>query len=114
MPTELGYLTISVPSVAKAKAFYEALFGWELEGTGPDGAHVGNTRLPMGFSKGEPTNYANLYFKTPDIHATAATVAELGGVAEAVQESPSGLSCVCRDDQGVSFSLWQPAPGFDG
>jgi predicted enzyme related to lactoylglutathione lyase len=38
----------------------------------------------------------------------------LGGVAGEISESPSGLSAVCGDDQGTRFSLWQPAPGFEG
>jgi hypothetical protein len=113
MPVELGYLTIPVQSVARAKAFFGALFGWEFQLTGETGAHIGNTKLPIGFSTGGPTDYAALYFKVTDIKATAAKIAPLGGSTGEISESPSGLSAVCKDDQGTSFSLWQPAPGFD-
>ena len=47
-----------------------------------------------------------------DIHTACARVTELGGRAAVPAESPSGLSVVVSDDQGVSFSLWQPAPGY--
>ena len=29
-----------------------------------------------------------------------------------ITQSESGLGCLCHDDQGVPFHLWQPAPGF--
>jgi predicted enzyme related to lactoylglutathione lyase len=115
MPTELGYLTIPVQSIPRAKAFFEALFGWRLESMGDgSGAHVGNTRLPIGFSIGGPADYANLYFKVSDIGAAIAQIVELGGGAGEVHPSASGLSARCHDDQGTVFSLWQPAPGYEG
>jgi predicted enzyme related to lactoylglutathione lyase len=113
MPVELGYVTIPVPSVPRAKIFFEALFGWAFEQvSGPDAAHIGNTKLPIGFSTGGPIDYSTLYFQVPDIAAAVASVAALGGSAGTIAESSSGLSVRCRDDQGTGFSLWQPAPGF--
>jgi predicted enzyme related to lactoylglutathione lyase len=114
MPVELGYLTIPVPSVPRARAFFEALFGWSFDlGDDVKSAHVGNTKLPLGLSTGGPTDYAGLYFKVSDLQAMSRTLVALGGDAGAVTESPSGLSAVCRDDQGTIFSLWQPAPGYE-
>lgn len=113
MPVELGYLTIPVPSVARAKTFFGTLFGWDFQQTGEGAAHIGNTKLPVGFSTGGPTNYETLYFKVTDIKSVAAKVGALGGTAAEIAESPSGLSAACKDDQGTAFSLWQPAPGFD-
>jgi predicted enzyme related to lactoylglutathione lyase len=114
MPIELGYLTIPVPSVPRAQAFFGALFGWSLQmGDDLRSAHVDNTRLPLGFSTGGPTDYAGLYFQVTDIEAMLGTLVALGGAAGAVTDSPSGLSAICRDDQGTTFGLWQPAPGFE-
>jgi predicted enzyme related to lactoylglutathione lyase len=113
MPVELGYLTIPVPSVARAKAFFGPLFGWEFQGTGENAAHIGNTKLPVGFSAGGPADYASLYFQVKDIAAAVAQVGALGGSADAIGESPSGRHAICTDDQGTRFSLWQPAPGFE-
>jgi predicted enzyme related to lactoylglutathione lyase len=114
MPIELGYLTIPVLSVPRAKLVFESLFGWYFEqNSGPDAAHIGNTRLPIGFSTSGPVDYASLYFQVENLAAMIAKVTALGGVAGEISESPSGLSAVCGDDQGTRFSLWQPAPGFD-
>ncbi len=111
---ELGYVTIPVASVLRAKVFFGALFGWEFEADfGPDSAHVANTKKPLGLSTGGPADFRTLYFEVADIKAAIAKVGELGGSAEAVKEYPSGLNAICRDDQGTIFSLWQPAPGFE-
>jgi predicted enzyme related to lactoylglutathione lyase len=112
MPIELGYVAIPVLSVPQAKAFFEALFGWKFEVSGPGSAHISNTKLPFGFSTGGPTDYSTLYFQVPDIKAMTAKVGALGGSVGNIQENPSGLLVICKDDQGTGFSLWQPAPGF--
>jgi predicted enzyme related to lactoylglutathione lyase len=115
MPTELGYLTIPVPSVPRAKSFFGSLFDWRFEqASGPESAHIGNTRLPIGFSTGGPVDYGSLYFQVADLASMVARVRSLGGAAADTVESPSGLSARCEDDQGTAFSLWQPAPGFEG
>jgi uncharacterized protein len=112
MPIELGYVTIPVPSVPRAKAFFEALFDWKFEAMGPGAAHIGNLKLPFGFSSGGPADYSGLYFQVPDIKAMIAKVGALGGSAGKIDESRAGLMASCKDDQGTGFSLWQPAPGF--
>ena len=112
MPVELGYVTVPVLSVPRAKAFFEALFGWKFEVSGPGSAHIGNTKLPFGFSTGGPTDYSTLYFQVTDIKTMIAKVGALGGSAGNLEENPSGLVVICKDDQGTGFGLWQPAPGF--
>ncbi len=113
MPTELGYLTIPVREIARAKTFYGALFGWRFAADADDRyAHVENTRLPLGLVADGPGPVANLYFRVDDIAAAVARVRELGGRADEPQQSPSGLGALCRDDGGTAFSLWQAAPGY--
>ena len=112
MPVELGYVTIQVLSVPRAKTFFEAFFGWKFEETGAASAHVCNTKLPFGFSTGGPTDYSGLYFQVTDIKGMMAKVRVLGGSAENIAESPAGLMVICKDDQETGFSLWQPAPAF--
>jgi predicted enzyme related to lactoylglutathione lyase len=111
----LGYFTLDTVDIAKAKAFYGALFGWsfDADASSPTYAHVAESDPPFGFAKVEKArDFTNLYFRVDDIAATCARVTELGGKAAIPAESGSGLSCVVCDDQGVSISLWQAAPGL--
>ncbi|MDX2165786.1 MAG: VOC family protein [Deltaproteobacteria bacterium] len=110
MAGQLGYFTLPVADLAKGRAFYRGLFGWQLA-AGEHYAHIENTTPPGGLVQG-PGDTAQVWFRVDDIGAAVARVRELGGVASPPSESPSGWSADCRDDQGTRFSLWQPAPGY--
>jgi predicted enzyme related to lactoylglutathione lyase len=112
MPVELGYFTLKVKDIGRAQKFYGALFGWELD-ISPMGAHVKNTKFPIGLERSAAGDFRFAYFKVQDIEAAVKQVAELGGAVRDRSESPSGLSAICADDQDTVFSLWQPAPGFE-
>ena len=112
---QLGYFTLDTLDIARAKAFYGALFGWTFDEAASHAtyAHVANSDPACGFTKVERISSASsLYFRVDDISAMCARVNELGGKAAVPSESPSGLSAVVCDDQGLSFSLWQPAAGY--
>lgn len=112
---QLGYFTLDTGDIAKARAFYGALFGWTFDEAASKStyAHVKDSDPPFGFVKAErPSSEPNLYFRVDDIAAACARVTELGGKAAMPAESATGLSVVVADDQGVSFSLWQPAQGY--
>ena len=112
---QLGYFTIDTLDIAKAKAFYGALFGWafDADASAPTYAHVSESNPPFGFTKVERArDFPHLYFRVDDVAAMCRRVGELGGKAAVPSQSPTGLSAVVCDDQGVSFSLWQPAAGF--
>ena len=111
MPVELGYITLQVREIERAVRFYGALFDWEFDSS-PKGAHVKNTKLPIGLDPTGPVNASFVYFRVPDINATVKQIVELGGAVRERVESPAGLMAVCVDDQDTAFSLWQPAPGF--
>ena len=112
---QLGYFTIDTLDIAKAKAFYGALFGWAFDenASRPTYAHVKDSDPAFGFTKVERTrDFTHLYFRVDDVDALCARVIELGGKAAAPSESVSGRTAVVCDDQGVSFSLWRPAAGY--
>jgi uncharacterized protein len=111
MPVELGYFTLKVRDIGRARRFYGALFGWEFNGS-PQGAHVKNTNLPIGLHDSGPVDVSFVYFRVKDIDTAAKQVAELGGAVRERSESPAGLMATCVDDQETVFSLWQPAPAF--
>ena len=112
---EVGYYTLAVPDVARGRAFYGGVFGWEFgptaDGQGGSYAHVENVRLPLGLT-GDRTTGPKLYYRVDDIDGAVARVRVRGGSADAITESKSGRGAECRDDQGVAFALWEPAPGF--
>ena len=116
---DLGYFTIPVRDIARGRTFYGGLFGWKFESakaTDPY-AHIGNTTPPGGLHVNDAPSPQSppspkVWFKVEDIKAAAAKVRELGGHAEEPQQSDSGWNCDCRDDQGIMFNLWQPAPGY--
>jgi uncharacterized glyoxalase superfamily protein PhnB len=115
---ELGYYTLFVPDVDRAAAFYGELFGWSFhEATPtPDGVHLGrhveNTGVPCGVTSDPRYPGATLYYRVADVHEAVAKVRDLGGEVLSVTDYQAGPSAVCRDDQGVEFHLWQPAPGY--
>lgn len=112
---QLGYFTIDTPDLEKARAFYGSLFGWTFDdaASGPAYLHVADSNPPFGFTKVERArNFPHLYFRVEDVAALCERVTELGGKAAVPSESKSGQTAVVEDDQGVSFSLWQPAAGF--
>ncbi len=114
---ELGYFTLSAPDVERAAAFYGALFGWRFDPPGPGAgghtySHVGNTSLPFGFHSDLGDRSPHHYYRVEDLPAMVARVRELGGEVLDVTEYASGGNARCRDDQGVEFDLWQPAPGY--
>jgi predicted enzyme related to lactoylglutathione lyase len=110
MPIELGYFTLKVKDLARAKAFYGALFGWTFE----EGGHVANTKFPLGLAAGGPVDASGtVYFRVDDLEAILPRVAALGGEVRGRATYPSGPNATIADDQGTVLSLWQPAPGYE-
>jgi uncharacterized protein len=110
MPIELGYFTLHVADLARARKFYAALFGWQVE----EGGHIANTKFPLGIAAGGASDASGAaYFRTDDIETLLKRLAELGGVVLERGHPKSGMNAKCRDDQGTVFSVWQPAPGYE-
>ena len=97
------YYAIHTPDLARAKAFYTAVFGWTYTSDG----HIEGNSPAGGLGEGEP--HIDLYFAVPDIEATVAKLRELGGVAPDPVRSKSGWSCLAEDGR---LGLWQPADGY--
>ena len=109
MPVELGYFTLRVKDVERAKKFYGTLFGWEFE---PNG-HVRNTKFHVGLSGGGPVDVSFAYFRVDNLDQILGHLASLGGRVEDHQKNRSDPNARCVDDQDTRFILWQPAPGFE-
>lgn len=109
-PVEVGYLTMPTSDVSVASAFYGSVFDWQVDAAG---GHIGNTKLPMGMAPTEPWGrVTTLYFRVDDLEPYLARVDAAGGRVVERTSSPSGESAQCEDDQGFTFHLWRPAPGY--
>jgi predicted enzyme related to lactoylglutathione lyase len=105
---DIGYMSLGVPVLALAEAFYGAVLGWSFApGSSPEGRQIeGVTPMSGLFQTGTPG--AVLAYRVDDIHAAVAKVGELGGTASPVEERPYGLATDnCVDDQGTVFHLLQ-------
>lgn len=113
-PVEIGYVTLSFDDTDRARVFYGALFGWSTDDghMGEGYAHVANTRLPMGMTPDGVDAPARLYFRVDDAQGLAGRVVDLGGSVMERTAAASGTSIDCVDDQGRTFTLWQPADGY--
>jgi uncharacterized glyoxalase superfamily protein PhnB len=115
---ELGYWTLSVPDVDLAATFYGGVLGWTFEpaqaGDGGDHRyrHVSNTAVPMGVHDDPVAAAQTLYYRVDDLATATARVVEFGGEVLEVTDYASGGNARCRDDQGIEFDLWKPAPGY--
>jgi uncharacterized glyoxalase superfamily protein PhnB len=115
-PVEPGYITMSTRDLERARAFFGALFAWEVHpGSQEGGGHIANTKFPMGMMESDEPPSAGpvtLYFRVDDIEPYAAKVEELGGQVLSRTQYESGGNAECVDDQGFRFDLFQPAPGY--
>ena len=113
-PAQLGYFTLWTADVARATAFFSALFGWQVE----PGGHIANIDPPGGFAAGDSSSSLSagpvtLYFQVPALDPVCARVVELGGQVLVRTRYDSGDNAECTDDQGLRFDLFVPIPGYE-
>jgi predicted enzyme related to lactoylglutathione lyase len=103
---------VSVDDVPKAIAFYQALFGWDIQDVSGDGFRYtmlmvdGREVGGIGqYPAGVPAGWC-VYFAVDDTDAAvAAAVAHGGSIVEPVRDSPYGRIGVVTDNQGAVFSV---------
>jgi len=120
MAGEPDWFEIGVDDVARARTFYETLFGWQFElgpsGDESEGATIRTSGIAGGLHGGDQGAMPYLFFKVDDLDAAIEQVRELGGEIESTpgvdpdHDSEFGRFAFCRDDQGSRFGLHQPAP----
>lgn len=114
-PTWIDLIT---PDADAARAFYQAVFGWEYDIGGPEFGGYTTARLGQRATAGlmgnqpdaPPTPAAwGLYFATDSIDADVARAVELGAkvVYPAMAVGDFGSMVTCEDPTGAAFSLWQ-------
>jgi predicted enzyme related to lactoylglutathione lyase len=123
------WFDLMTPDPESAPDFYGAVTGWTttpFDGAGEPYTMFVNGEQPMGgvmalpaeaIAAGAPPHWL-AYVSTPDVKATAAKAAELGGTVMAEMDIPTvGSFAIIADPQGAVFAAFQPlesAPGHDG
>jgi predicted enzyme related to lactoylglutathione lyase len=104
--------------VGAAREFYNALFGWELTDTGPDGGGyliaelrgraVAGIGPMMQGQEGHPPVWTT-YLASADVDATAEQVTANGGVvlAPPFDVMDIGRMAIVQDPTGATFGVWQ-------
>jgi len=111
------WVDVSVDDVPKAIAFYQALFGWDVQAGGPEASGYATAYLrgrivagirPKSGAPHAPSAWT-VYLATDDADATADAIKAAGGrlaqgPADVMDE---GRSAVAIDTTGAVFGLWQ-------
>lgn len=108
---DVSYLTMVVPDLEAAHAFYGGVFGWTFNVGRAGGAQVNGVAPQIGMTTQPEAGPAGpgviLCFRVDDIAAAIGRVHEAGGQARAVAQRPYGLETLCADDQDTPFYLHQ-------
>lgn len=106
------------PDIDAARAFYQAVFGWEYDIGSPEFGGYTNARLgdrttaglvgPMPDAPPSPAAW-NLYFASDNAEADAARAVESGAkvLFPAMAVGEFGSMAVCEDPTGAAFGFWQ-------
>lgn len=119
-PSEPYYMTFSSADVERAAAFYGSVLRWEFSAPNEHGGrHVENTEMPIGlrptagpFGDTDPGEI-QMWFTVRDFDDAVERVRVAGGTVVELNAWDSGREAICEDDQGVTFKLSEPAPGYD-
>lgn len=108
---KLNYVELPVGDVARAKAFYEAAFGWTLTGFGPTYAATmtGETDLGLQGDFAEATASVLPVIQVEDLEATLAAVEAAGGsVTRPIFAFPGGRRFHFADSVGNELAAMVP------
>ncbi|HXQ75701.1 MAG TPA: VOC family protein [Acidimicrobiales bacterium] len=109
---DIGYVSLWVPDAERATAFFSAVLGWSYLPSAEGQTHqVVDRELHHGVHGGHDRSTLFLCFVVDDIDDAVRRVGAAGGRADEPTVEPHGLSAMCVDVEGTSFSLFQPPPG---
>ena len=111
-PGDVAYVSLWVPDVERAAAFFGAVLGWRYApGGGPQGRQVQGVAPSHGLWGGQDHSTLFLCFAVDDVEDAARRVRAAGGRAEEPRSEPYGLVADCLDDQGLPFALVSASGG---
>lgn len=107
----IDYLEIPVSDPAKARAFFEAMFGWEFQEWGPDYLSFNDGRLDGGICRAEEPGLGRgvlLVFYSEDLQRDLEKVKKLGGtITKDIFEFPGGSRFQFLDPTGNEYAIWK-------
>ncbi|WP_327352004.1 VOC family protein [Streptomyces sp. NBC_01304] len=120
----VNWADLGTPDIEGANTFYAGLFGWAAQSAGEDfGGYVtyrsGGKSVAGGMAvpADQGTPAWSVYFRTPDVDATAKSVEQAGGtvVFDPMDVGDLGRMAIFTDSAGASFGAWQPGTmkGFE-
>jgi predicted enzyme related to lactoylglutathione lyase len=108
---------VSVDDIPKAIAFYQALFGWNIQAGGPEvgGYSIARKNGRMVAAIGPKMGPAEApsawmtYLATDDVDASAAKVEQARGqlMSQPMDVMSEGRMAIAMDTAGAAFGLWQ-------
>jgi predicted enzyme related to lactoylglutathione lyase len=106
----IDYIEIPVSDPASARAFFEAMFGWEFQEWGPDYLSFSDGRFDGGICRSETPGLGRgvlLVFYSDDLDRDVARVTELGGtISKEIFEFPGGRRFQFLDPTGNEYAIW--------
>lgn len=105
----IDYIEYTVGEIARTKAFYSSVFGWQFTDYGPDYTAFYDGRLGGGFTTDGPvrTGGALVILFAIDLEATQARIEGAGGtIVRATYEFPGGRRFHFTDPDGYELAVW--------
>jgi len=106
---QIDYIEFGATDVARTKQFYQAAFGWEFEGYGPDYTSFKDGRIAGGFEKrakvvaGGPL----VVLYADRLEDVLAKVTKAGGkIVKPTFEFPGGRRFHFADPSGNELAVW--------
>jgi predicted enzyme related to lactoylglutathione lyase len=105
----IDYIEFSVKSLADAKRFYGAAFGWTFENYGPDYASFADGRLSGGFRKEAKVQAGGplVVIYAVDLEGMEKQVKQAGGkIVRPIFSFPGGRRFHFTDPSGHELAVW--------
>lgn len=112
---DIGYVSLWVPDVGRAAAFFSSVLGWTYEPQAAGHARqVADRALHHGLFGGQDRSTLFLCYVVDDVDAAVVRVGAAGGRAEDPTPEPFGRAAMCVDVEGTPFTIYEPPPGPRG
>ena len=109
-PSAMDYVEFSVSDIARTKAFYTAVFGWEFTDYGPAYTSFLDNGLGGGFTTGRPPRPGGplMVFHVNDLEATLERAKSADApITKPIFSFPGGRRFEFKDPDGYDIAAWK-------